>query len=64
MALPGSTDNVRFEAAALGDDSGIIGCAAFARSQTRGGVPTVLTFDRHVPPSNLHLVVRNRLHES
>ena len=32
--LPGSTNGVRCVAAALGDDSGIVGCAAFARKRT------------------------------
>lgn len=31
--LPGAADNVRFVAASLGDDSGIIGCAAYARAR-------------------------------
>jgi glucokinase len=31
--LPGSTDRVRCVPAALGDDSGIVGCAAYARSR-------------------------------
>jgi glucokinase len=31
--LPGAADNVRCVAAALGDDSGVIGCAAYARSR-------------------------------
>jgi glucokinase len=33
--LPGATANVRCVAAALGDDSGVIGCAAYARSRAR-----------------------------
>ena len=33
--LPGSTEGVRYLAAALGDDSGIVGCAAFAKSKLR-----------------------------
>lgn len=32
-ALPGATKNVRCLPAALGDDSGIVGCAAFARAK-------------------------------
>ncbi|OWK46989.1 ROK family protein [Fimbriiglobus ruber] len=32
-ALPGATDGVRCIPAALGDDSGIVGCAAFARAK-------------------------------
>ena len=31
--LPGAAENVRCVAAALGDDSGVIGCAAYARSR-------------------------------
>jgi glucokinase len=31
--LPGAADNVRCVAAALGDDAGVIGCAAYARSR-------------------------------
>lgn len=33
--LPGAAANVRCVAAALGDDSGVIGCAAYARSRAR-----------------------------
>ena len=33
--LPGATENVRCVAASLGDDSGIIGCAAYAMSKTK-----------------------------
>jgi glucokinase len=32
--LPGATNNVRCVPAALGDDSGIVGCAAFAKAKT------------------------------
>ena len=32
--LPGSTNGVRCVAAALGDDSGIVGCASYARKKT------------------------------
>ena len=32
--LPGSTNGVRCVAAALGDDSGIVGCASYARKRT------------------------------
>jgi glucokinase len=31
--LPGAADNVKFVQAALGDDSGIVGCAAFAQAK-------------------------------
>ena len=31
--LPGATANVKFAVAALGDDSGIVGAAAYARSK-------------------------------
>ncbi|MGL6096229.1 MAG: ROK family protein, partial [Fimbriiglobus sp.] len=32
--LPGAAENVRCVPAALGDDSGIVGCAAFAKAKT------------------------------
>jgi glucokinase len=32
--LPGAANNVRCVAASLGDDSGIVGCAAYARART------------------------------
>ena len=38
--LPGSTDNVRCVPAALGDDSGIVGCAAYARSRQTAPAPS------------------------
>jgi glucokinase len=31
--LPGAADNVRCVAALLGDDSGVVGCAAYAKSR-------------------------------
>ena len=36
--LPGSTNGVRCVAAALGDDSGIVGCASFARKKCLAGL--------------------------
>ena len=35
--LPGAAENVRCVAAALGDDSGIIGCAAYAKRSSAQG---------------------------
>jgi hypothetical protein len=35
-ALPGATDNVKFVAAQLEDDSGIVGAAALARDRATG----------------------------
>jgi glucokinase len=35
--LPGAADNVRCVPAALGDDSGIVGCAAYAKSKSERG---------------------------
>ncbi len=33
--LPGAADNIRCVAASLGDDSGVVGCAAYARSRAQ-----------------------------
>lgn len=40
-ALPGAAMGVRCIAAALGDDSGIVGCAAFAKSRPRAATMSV-----------------------
>jgi glucokinase len=39
--LPGAANGVRCVAAALADDSGIVGCAAFARSKLSVQKPTL-----------------------
>ena len=41
FTLPGAADNVRCVAASLGDDSGIIGCAAYAKVKIPAGVANV-----------------------
>ena len=41
FALPGATHGMRCVAAALADDSGIVGCAAFARSKLAVQKPTL-----------------------
>jgi glucokinase len=47
--LPGSTDRVRCVPAALGDDSGIVGCAAFAKAKL-GSKPVASDIpNNHVP---------------
>jgi glucokinase len=48
--LPGATDRVRCVPAALGDDSGIVGCAAYARARL-GAVPVAATAspNNHAP---------------
>jgi glucokinase len=40
-ALPGAANGVKCVPAALGDDSGIVGCAAFARSKLSVQKPTL-----------------------
>jgi glucokinase len=46
--LPGATDKVRCGPAALGDDSGIVGCAAFAQARL-GTAPGVSTTPGAIP---------------
>jgi glucokinase len=46
--LPGATDRVRCVPAALGDDSGIVGCAAFAQARL-GTAPGVSTTPGAIP---------------
>ena len=47
--LPGSTEKVRCVPAALGDDSGMVGCAAFARARL-GSKPVAADHpNNHVP---------------
>jgi glucokinase len=47
--LPGSTDKVRCVPAALGDDSGIVGCAAFARARLGASLAATEHPNNHVP---------------
>lgn len=47
--LPGSTDRVRCVSAALGDDSGIVGCAAFAKARLRSNPAAPDHPNNHVP---------------
>lgn len=47
--LPGSTDKVRCVPAALGDDSGIVGCAAFAKSRLGSRMVAADHPNNHVP---------------
>jgi glucokinase len=47
--LPGSTDRVRCVPAALGDDSGIVGCAAFAKAKLKSNSTTLDHTNNHVP---------------
>ncbi|HET6575821.1 MAG TPA: ROK family protein [Fimbriiglobus sp.] len=47
--LPGATDRVRCVPAALGDDSGIVGCAAFARARLGSKPVAADQPNNHVP---------------